>query len=1561
MNQKLFFQLLFLTLTSILGTSIYAQNITLELNPDLRNQMDITEDPVGTYDILTLAGGDPWIVTRPVSQSYDPDQVYVISFDYIAENGLDDLQIFYGTPFDPARKIEFGSLAQATTYTPFKAFMKYEVTNWTGIYDRFRLDIGRLAGQQIKIRNLQLRAASPEEVIEIDLDLTGKNQMDISETSPGIYNITTLPGGDPWVLSQQLTTTYDPDKTFVISFDYVATNGLDDLEIFYGAPISAARNAIFGSLEASTVPKNFTALMKISAPIWDASYDLFRFDIGRLAGQNIQISNLILREPTNEEKKAFEIKESVPIELDIARTSNNLDAIEVAPGSYELNTFGNDPWILSKPLTDIYDVNDSYVVSFEYKTEEAYNELELFYGPPISAAQRLSVGTLPQATDWTTFTFNPRLFVDNFQDMNWSLFRFDFGRNENVEKSISIRNLVIRKPTSEELEAEQNSDKFLSRAINESFLNYLNTSFTDSISKVKVTEEFVRIEGKVANTSEALFIAEIEPHQYGFDQTEFNVVVPLVIEEDSFSLEVNRFVEKSDHNYDRLYSRWAVVTKTGDSTYAFTSNAQWAGDISAIATSNIEEDKASTIKGLDGLTPTTLSNVPDLIDLDIKSMKINILLNGVFSLNPTTLAHEFNGKTYYMNPNFVAGFDQGIKAMTENGIKTAFVLLIPINIGNEDVKRIFVHPDASLGIYSMANVATEEGTEHYAAVIDFLAQRYSRPDKLYGRLDQWIIHNEVDAHTNWTHAGQKPVSLYTQIYDRSMRMVHYTIRKYNPTAKVFSSFTKHWNSKAGSEANFRSKDILGVLNSLSKKENDYEWGVGWHSYPTNLFNPKVWNDPPEKTQFNFNTPEITPKNLEMIDAYVRQKDILYNGKKVRTILLSENGFSSNTDRNPNANETTQAAALAYFWKKTDKRLPSIENIQLHRWVDNANEGGLEFGLWTVLDGTFDGFDQKKEGWFVWDAAGTPQEDAVFDPYKSVIGITDWNEIYEDVSTEVTPYTVRVQIQNCDADLNDLLVSFNGELKIPQEDGSLVFYNVASNVSQPYSVYKGNISLASDVLTVSEDMELNIELNAIDNISAEGISPTEIEIVWESVLGQTDGFVIEFKEAEGEFQVLAELGPNELNYVHSGLIPGDEYSYRVAALLGEDGQSCFSDQIDILAPFIIVDFKNGDTDKPLNNSIKPQLKLRNEADHPVALERITLRYWFTAEDFSPLNFYSDYAAVGTDKVMGNFTVLEEAREGANYYLEISFDTDQEIGALTNSGEIKTRIAKNDWTDFDETDDHSYATFNDYLETDKITVYWDNELIWGKEPKIAEEQTVKLIVLHKNRDQESNNTIKPNFILVNEGNQPVDLKDVTFKYWFSPETPAPLNYAFDYVKLGAANVTGTFGATENGTSSYFEVGFDQAAGALYAYSNSGEIKSRLWKQDWSSFNELDDHSYQAIGTVFSPNSMITAYIDGQLVWGQEPGTSNSNNLLNSQGPTSFKVFPNPVYNTATLEWPETIQTIDNIVLIDYMNITYPVNASVQGNQVIIQPGSLTPGLYIIKGRINGKPISHRVIIQ
>lgn len=1293
-----------------------AQTISLALNPAQKNQLTVTESPAGTYELLT-GGIDPWINSTILPSAYNPETVFVIEFEYLAVAGLDDLEIFYGAPLSPSRTVKLGSLPATNTFTSYKVMMKFVAPVWNAFYDRFRFDFGKAANQRITVRNLKIRSALPTEVIALPFDEGNKNGMNLTANADGSYDIAST-NTDPWVVAN-INTTFNAERVFVVSFDYIAAAGLDDLQIFYGSPFVPERRALLGSLPAVTAYRNFKTLMRTSAPSWNESYDKLRFDFGRSAGQNIKVKNLLLREATRDEYAAFDVKETVNILLDPAAVSPNLTATQLPDGSYQLDTRANDPWIRSRSITDIYNISETYILTFEYKTAEAYNDLEVFFGPPINNTQAFSAGALPAAADWTTFAINPRLLTDNFQDARRTVFRLDFGKNENATKTLFIRNIQLRKPTAAELVAEQTSDKFVSRAVNTAFTTYLNTTFAEKVDGVKVTASSVIINGSVTGAEAEYYLAEVEPHEYGFQSKTFSFVAPLSIANGKFAATLDRFKEKTDRQYDRLYSRWAVVKKLSDTEYSLLSNTTWASDIAEAAENNLPEKKASSKKGLDGLVSATLPYFSDLQDLNIKSMKLNLLLNGAFSLAPTGLTHQFNGKTYDINPSFISTLDASVKKCTENDIVVSVVLLIPINITNETVKRLFVHPDARLGLYSMGNVATEEGVEYYTAMIDFLAKRYSQPNAEFGRIDHWIIHNEVDAHESWTHAGAKPAPLYTEIYQRSMRLVHYTIRKHNPTAKVFASFTKHFNSQVGPNQ-FFSKEILDVLNRIGKKEGDFEWGIGWHSYPTNLFNPLVWNDAATKTPFNFNAPEITPKNIEVIDAFVRQKDLLYNGKKVRTVVLSENGFSSNTEKNPNANETTQAAALAYFWKKTNNRVPAIEGIQLHRWIDNPNEAGLLFGLWTNKPGTVTEPDRKKEGWSVWNAAGTPNEDAAFEPYKAVIGIQDWSAIQQTLATEVTPYKVTMRIKDCAGNLDALWILFNGEKKKPQPDGSVTFYNVASDVAQPYEVRKEDVVIKSGDVQVTADAELELSVAPVYNLELRVASPSDIRLTWTNGAGG-EAYRLEVSQDGGAFSELATVPATANDYVHTNVTAGSEYTYRLALQSGSF-RACYSPEVSIKAPTLYVEYMDEDKGQVADKQIKPAIRIINRSGNPVPLAEVTARYWLTVENPGPLRVEVNPTPVGKFNVQTRTETLDPAKEGADAYVEISFKPEAGgLAALSNTGTIELRITKKDMGILLEPNDYSYAPNVLFAPTQKITLYHNGRLIWGDEPPAASAAT------------------------------------------------------------------------------------------------------------------------------------------------------------------------------------------------------------------------------------------------
>ena len=76
------------------------------------------------------------------------------------------------------------------------------------------------------------------------------------------------------------------------------------------------------------------------------------------------------------------------------------------------------------------------------------------------------------------------------------------------------------------------------------------------------------------------------------------------------------------------------------------------------------------------------------------------------------------------------------------------------------------------------------------------------------------------------------------------------------------------------------------------------------------------------------------------------------------------------------------------------------------------------------------------------------------------------------------------------------------------------------------------------------------------------------------------------------------------------------------------------------------------------------------------------------------------------------------EGDDYALDITFSLAAgNLAPFDDSGEIQNRFNKNDWSDYDQSDDYSFnPAMTSYTEWDQITIYWNGELVWGLEPAL-----------------------------------------------------------------------------------------------------------------------------------------------------------------------------------------------------------------------------------------------------
>ena len=176
-------------------------------------------------------------------------------------------------------------------------------------------------------------------------------------------------------------------------------------------------------------------------------------------------------------------------------------------------------------------------------------------------------------------------------------------------------------------------------------------------------------------------------------------------------------------------------------------------------------------------------------------------------------------------------------------------------------------------------------------------------------------------------------------YLRSMRLVHTMARRYNPMQGSLSHSHIIGPELDPTWKTYAPKDILEWLSTASRVEGDFDWGVAYHPYPQNLFEPRMWLD--DQPTFEPDTPLITMKNLEVLIRFMEQPSMKYEQKRMRGLILSEQGFHA--PASSAQAQAIQSAALLYTWHKMES-LKAVEHSTSIDGSDHPQEGGLMLGL-----------------------------------------------------------------------------------------------------------------------------------------------------------------------------------------------------------------------------------------------------------------------------------------------------------------------------------------------------------------------------------------------------------------------------------------------------------------------------------------------------------------------------------------------------------------------------------------------------------------------------------------
>ena len=648
-----------------------------------------------------------------------------------------------------------------------------------------------------------------------------------------------------------------------------------------------------------------------------------------------------------------------------------------------IETTDGDPWATTGVFAE--DVpEECNVLEFEYQTALGMSNLELFFmdvKTGIDPVHSMSAGQVPASEEWASFSVRLKEYRKNF---NWGKkgdnLRMDFGTDPN--NTIQMRNIRLRVMNDEEKkeEEEEKNEALNKEKYEQGIKDYLSKEYACHITDVTVGETSVTIQGDYTGEG-TFFLGEIPPFVDMFKTEKIEFKIPL--SENSFSIQLDRYVTVGDFKYDRLLSKWAVF-KEGADVDELVSHARYANVDAIHAKQSVEAVPLKSKKGLGGLINHELLT-HDLDELGISSATINIPISNFMHLSeqPGDIPYTYGGKTYYFNEQYlISSFDVVLQQTSQRGISVAGILLIA---PSGDAGELLKHPDYNgVAPYTMPNMTTVESTQCYAAALDFLAQRYSDPDM---RIAHWIIHNEVDGGIHWTNMGDKPIATFMDTYLRSMRMCYNIVHQYDQHSEVFISFSHGWNIAAGGGW-YKVRDMLDLMNQFSKAEGDFFWSLACHSYPAQLGNPCTWDD--AQVTFSMDTEYVTLKNLEVLDKWVGISQNQYKGNIRRSVWLSEAGTCSPSYEDKDLQD--QAAGFAYGWKKINA-LDGINGIQWHSWFDHLGDG-VPLGLRKYSDEEYKG--EAKPVWTTYQKAGTDEEDDYFKQYLERIGIKSWEGLIQDI-------------------------------------------------------------------------------------------------------------------------------------------------------------------------------------------------------------------------------------------------------------------------------------------------------------------------------------------------------------------------------------------------------------------------------------------------------------------------------------------------------------------------------------------------------------------------------------
>lgn len=326
--------------------------------------------------------------------------------------------------------------------------------------------------------------------------------------------------------------------------------------------------------------------------------------------------------------------------------------------------------------------------------------------------------------------------------------------------------------------------------------------------------------------------------------------------------------------------------------------------------------------------------------LGVKHTIVNAFFNELITdSEEDAVAFVYGGTKYCLNSAALSALDYRIKSLTDAGIHIYLNYMLAFDTSAPSY-LYYPHAEGNRTTMYAPNVSTYEGIKRYAAVMHFLAARYTEEDAPYGFCGSFILGYEVNQEGERHSSGLIHLHDFAAEYAVLLRTADTAIRSAYQNGRIFLSLSNRWDISSEETVPylFGGKDLLDELAILCP---DIPFGISINPYPSDLTMTDYWND--TKAIDDSETPYLTLKNISVLTEYLKSNSLLYQGQ-LRTVLIGEFGLSGK----PEESEDLQAASYLYAYYTVCQN-DGIEAFIWHRHVDHAGEKDLYYGLYASSD------------------------------------------------------------------------------------------------------------------------------------------------------------------------------------------------------------------------------------------------------------------------------------------------------------------------------------------------------------------------------------------------------------------------------------------------------------------------------------------------------------------------------------------------------------------------------------------------------------------------------------